>query len=293
VSAHPDSRLPGPGKNPLRLTQRSRFKRWAGIGAVLADERDKVVVERPAPGVGASAANLQPGDQIVAVEGRSTLGASAKAVAAQIRGEEGTRATLTIIRKGSRRTEVVEITRRALRWGEVAPVALTPPSPSSIGVASPSPFVQSGRPADLAALVGSPAPPISIDTWVNYPPTLGDTLEGRLLLIDFWATWCGPCRRTLPDLAALAREYDGKGLTVVGVSIDDNPSAVADFLEEQPLPYAIGWSPHDQLPTPFVEAVPTMVLVGPDGTIRLQQRGGSVPLAEIRAEVARQLLAEP
>lgn len=52
------------------------------------------------------------------------------------------------------------------------------------------------------------------------PATLAD-LKGKVVLLDFWATWCSPCRQSIPELAALQTKYGNKGLQVIGVSVDD------------------------------------------------------------------------
>lgn len=64
--------------------------------------------------------------------------------------------------------------------------------------------------------------------------------KGRVVLVNFWATWCAPCREEFPDLARLSRTYSGKGLTVLGVSTDfaGQLPAVEKFLEENRPPFA-------------------------------------------------------
>lgn len=93
--------------------------------------------------------------------------------------------------------------------------------------------------------------------------------EGKVLLLDFWATWCKPCVKIMPRLDALHREHAENGLEVLGISIDEDPETVKDFLEKKNVDYRIavddaenptwsGWS---------VKAVPTTFLIDRDGNI--------------------------
>lgn len=64
--------------------------------------------------------------------------------------------------------------------------------------------------------------------------------KGKLVLVDFWATWCGPCRRSIPHLADLFQEYRDQGFEVVGVSLDrSQPSKVKDYARAMSIPYKI------------------------------------------------------
>src|SRR5215471_12325095 len=62
--------------------------------------------------------------------------------------------------------------------------------------------------------------------------------DGQLVLVNFWATWCGPCRQEMPLLDRVAAQWSDKGLRVVGVAIDDG-NAVRDFLKDSPVKYPI------------------------------------------------------
>lgn len=59
-----------------------------------------------------------------------------------------------------------------------------------------------------------------------------DGLAGKVVLIDFWATWCGPCREALPHIRDIARKYQGQPLVVLGMSLDDNDAKWRDFVEK-------------------------------------------------------------
>jgi thiol-disulfide isomerase/thioredoxin len=84
----------------------------------------------------------------------------------------------------------------------------------------------------LAAELGMPAPPLSIETWVKGNAV--DLAAGKgksVYVVDFWATWCGPCRESIPHLTALQKKYAGKGVVFVGVS-NEALGAVKPFVEK-------------------------------------------------------------
>jgi len=102
--------------------------------------------------------------------------------------------------------------------------------------------------------------------------------NGKLVLLNFWATWCGPCREEMPLLDHTGTKLAGTGLTVVGVALDD-AAAVHDFLRDNPVRYPIligdGLDPDPSLLFGDTRSVlPYSVLIGRDGRI-LAQRAGS------------------
>ncbi len=71
---------------------------------------------------------------------------------------------------------------------------------------------------ELAALIGKPAPDLNIEEWTNGPPLTSDELKGKVVLLDFWAIWCGPCVATFPHLREWQEKYSEKGLVIVGMT---------------------------------------------------------------------------
>jgi cytochrome c biogenesis protein CcmG, thiol:disulfide interchange protein DsbE len=115
--------------------------------------------------------------------------------------------------------------------------------------------------------------------------------RGEVVLINYWASWCGPCREETPGLIDLAREYRYKGLSIVGVSMDmGGKPAVEGFLREFHLPYPILMPDLASPSAPAVDALPTTVLVDRSGRVA-KSYVGAVRESIFRADVD-ELLAE-
>ena len=97
-----------------------------------------------------------------------------------------------------------------------------------------------------------------------------DAYRGKVTLVNFWATWCVPCKRELPDLVALSRDLSGKNVRILGIATDrgDAVAEVATFVQEHGIPYQNIVS-NEELEEAFgnVGAIPTSFLIGPDGKI--------------------------
>ena len=114
--------------------------------------------------------------------------------------------------------------------------------------------------------------------------------RGRVVLVNYWATWCPPCREETPGLVRLANEYQGKGLEVAGISLDEDLTAVREFVAEYHISYPILLPANTaNLPT-TIESIPVTLLYDRQGRLA-KQYAGAVSEATFRRDVA-QLLAE-
>ena len=115
--------------------------------------------------------------------------------------------------------------------------------------------------------------------------------RGQVVLINYWASWCEPCRQETPGLIDLARDYRYKGLSIVGVSMDEGGKhAVESFLQEFHLPYPVLMPDLASPSSPAIDALPTTVLVDRNGRAA-KSYVGAVKESVFRADVD-QLLAE-
>lgn len=117
--------------------------------------------------------------------------------------------------------------------------------------------------------------------------------RGQVVLINYWASWCAPCRQETPGLIDLARDYRYKGLSIVGISMDQGGKpAVESFLNEYHLPYPVLMPDLASPSAPAIDALPTTVLVDRNGRAA-KSYVGAVKESVFRADVDRLLAEQP
>jgi thiol-disulfide isomerase/thioredoxin len=144
-------------------------------------------------------------------------------------------------------------------------------------------------------LIGKPAPEIDSKTWVGGEPKPLSAMKGKVVLVDFWATWCGPCRRVMPGINEMYKEHNQHGLEVIGVTrfypsgylpkdksqMQSGGESVKGITEETYVDHISAFRTNTEIAYPFVVAqeqefksyhvsgIPTLAVVGKDGNIAL------------------------
>jgi peroxiredoxin len=134
----------------------------------------------------------------------------------------------------------------------------------------------------IAAAFAAPAPALDQGDKApdfSVPGLAGGTVSlaayrGKVVYLDFWASWCGPCAKSLPAIDKLRQEFAPRDFQVVAVNLDRNPAVAAKFLKQRPVGYPSATDPKGSLPAAFgVEAMPTSFLIDRAGVVRHVQRG--------------------
>ena len=128
-------------------------------------------------------------------------------------------------------------------------------------------------PPALAAVVGEPAPSFTLPSARGTPIGLAG-LRGKVVYVDFWASWCGPCRRSFPWMNALQARYAGQGLAIVAIDVDKRQDDALRFLLDTPASFPIAWDPRGDTPAAYgVQGMPSSYLVDRDGVIVAVEEG--------------------
>jgi thiol-disulfide isomerase/thioredoxin len=154
----------------------------------------------------------------------------------------------------------------------------TPYSESASNIIAKIPQIKEAKAKEAEAkkiqdnLVAGAVFPDFTETDLNGKPLSIASRKGKVVLLDFWATWCGPCRAELPNVIATYKKHHDQGFEIIGVSLDHERDALDTFLKQQdgmtwPQYFdGQGWS--NKLAVKYgVESIPFAVLIGPDGKV--------------------------
>ncbi|GAB4247598.1 MAG: TlpA disulfide reductase family protein [Deferrisoma sp.] len=119
-------------------------------------------------------------------------------------------------------------------------------------------------------------------------------LRGKVVLLDFWATWCPPCRVAIPHLVELQQKYRAEGLVVVGMNMDQNPDDLTEFMTRTSFNYpVVKVDEATRMAYGGVASIPQAFLIDRQGRIRYTFMGYSQDIARDMEEKIRKLLEEP
>ena len=170
----------------------------------------------------------------------------------------------------------------------------------------------------IAALIGKPAPVLNVEEWTNGSPLSAEDLKGKVVLLDFWAIWCGPCVATFPHLREWQEKYSDKGLVIIGmtryynykwdedagkpargkekdeVSHEDEQAMLKHFAEFHHLQhrFAIQTEGHSAAEEFAVSGIPHAVVIDRQGIVRLIRVGSGSKNAKAIHDMIGKLLAD-
>ena len=143
----------------------------------------------------------------------------------------------------------------------------------------------------LLALLAGSGPATAATATPGWPLLAG--LSGKVVLVDFWASWCGPCLRSFPWMNELQHRHAGEGLVIVAVNLDQDRALADAFIKKLPPKFRVEFDPAGQIATRFgVEAMPTSFLIDRRGQVRARHAGFRDALRTEREQQIQQLLKE-
>lgn len=142
---------------------------------------------------------------------------------------------------------------------------------------SETPSVEIGRPAPLFKLTDLTGQEISLDQY-----------KGKIVMLDFWATWCGPCRMTMPLLEKLQKEYTNN-MVLLAINLQESEDVVREYMRQQGLSSHVLLDKKGSLGEIYgTDAIPMQVLIDKEGIIRDIKTGFSPSMiSQLRAEIER------
>jgi peroxiredoxin len=154
--------------------------------------------------------------------------------------------------------------------GGLVPVATAAtPKPGNTNASAPAPAVTDAPPALTDLPPETSVTPLNDSKGASFK--LADFF-GKVMVVNLWATWCGPCRREIPELVKLHKEFHSRGVEIIGLSTE-NPDASAEkvrkFIQDFQIDYRIGWAPAQVAVTLMQghDAIPQIFVISRDGRI--------------------------
>jgi len=145
----------------------------------------------------------------------------------------------------------------------------------------------------LAVEAGAPAPKLSLPMAGGEIVAL-DKLRGKVVYVDFWASWCGPCRRSFPWMAQMQKKYGASGFTVVAVNVDKKRADADRFLQAVPAPFTVVYDPEGATPSAWnVKAMPSSFVIDTKGNVAFVEAGfRDDDVAELESQIKALIVAK-
>ncbi|GAA0764416.1 TlpA family protein disulfide reductase [Ideonella azotifigens] len=117
--------------------------------------------------------------------------------------------------------------------------------------------------------------------------------RGQVVMLNFWATWCGPCREEMPQLGKLYERYQGAGFQLLGVNVDEDPAAAAALAQKLGVKFPVLLDSAKQVSKLYeLNSMPSTVLIDRDGKVRFLHRGYRAGVEQTYDQQIRTLLKE-
>jgi peroxiredoxin len=150
----------------------------------------------------------------------------------------------------------------------------------------------STQPAMAILQTGEKAPPIKLVTTSGQAITLAN-YRGYVLVMDFFATWCIPCKESIPHMIEMNRKYGRQGLQILGVSVDEgNDREVKDFIAARRINYPVAIAGDEMQADYGLRSIPTIYVISKKGVVAGKFQGYSDQTAKAIEETVKRLLAE-
>jgi len=125
--------------------------------------------------------------------------------------------------------------------------------------------------ASAALKVGDSAPDFS---GMKLEGALPDSLKGKVVILDFWASWCGPCAESFPVMDELQKKYQDQGLVILAVSVDEKPAKMETFLKKNPVSFTVVRDAgHQLVAAAEPQTMPTSYIIDREGKVRFLYNG--------------------
>jgi peroxiredoxin len=153
-------------------------------------------------------------------------------------------------------------------------------------------FLLSAQPAAALPQKGEKAPAIRLVTTSGQPVTLAN-YQGYVLVVDFFATWCAPCKNAISKLVSLNQKFGKQGLQVLGVSVDEGSDReVKNFISERRINYPVAVAGEEMQADYGIRSIPTIYVISKKGIIAEKFQGYSDQTAKAMEDSIKRLLAE-
>jgi thiol-disulfide isomerase/thioredoxin len=127
--------------------------------------------------------------------------------------------------------------------------------------------------SNAASSSSGPAPQFTLDSRAGSKISLGQ-YKGQVVMLNFWASWCGPCRQEMPLLESIYKKYNKMGFTLIGVNVEPDSKAAEGFLKQTPVSFPVIYDKDSTVSKAYdVSGMPSTVIIDRKGNIRVLHRG--------------------